>query len=453
MENGRKFYRALAAVLALAAALRLVPLLVIGPQAEPDTRAYLSVAALLAETGNFSWNDNVTGRTEPYAYRMPLFHVYAAGLMKAFGPDITLPLAVSNFIFSLAAVLLAVLLVRALAGPAAGLLAGLLSALNPNAVFNAALLLTDNLFVLANLLVVAAGLLALRRRSGWAFFLWGLSIGACVMVRPVMKLYWPLPLLLPALPAFAASAKAKARLGALFLAGILLLLLPWAARNKARAGFFGLELNQGANTLWSSIDLVQPSTPEEAQADPLAAKIRDIAASSPNPLKAEDRIRAELGLSLPEASAALSRLGAETALRNPGAFSLRFLKNFVNVATSPSAVLELAGRLSGGGPNSMPGIGRALREKRLGAAALHLAARAALFAVFFVLAPLGALLLWRGAGPAGRLELLVPLSLIAYTVPLTALVAGYDRYRLPLDPLLFGFAAAWLLAKYRGRAA
>lgn len=447
MENGRKFYRALAAVLALAAALRLAPLLVIGPQTEPDTGAYLSVAANLAETGDFSWSDGVTGRVEPYAYRMPAFHAYAAGLMKVFGPDITRPLAVSNFVFSLAAVLLAALLFRALAGPAAGLLAALLSALNPNAVFNASLLLTDNLFALANLLVIAAGLYALRRRSGGAFFLWGLSIGACVMVRPVMKLYWPLPLLLLALPAFGGALKEKARYGLLFLAGVLLLLLPWAARNKARAGFFGLELNQGANTLWSSIDLVKPSTPEQAQADPLLAKVRDIAASSPDPLKAEDRVRAELGLSLPETSAALSRLGAETALRNPGAFSLRFLKNFANVATSPSAVLELAGRASGGGPNSLPGLGQALRERRAGAAALHLAARAALFAVFFVLAPLGALLLWRSAAPAARLELLLPLSLLAYTMLLTSLVAGYDRYRLPLDPLLFGFAAAWLLAR------
>lgn len=443
-----KFTRTLAAVLALAAVMRLVPLLVMGPQTEPDTPVYLSVAEILARTGDFSGNDIITGKPEPYAYRMPVFHAYAAGLMRLFGPDITWPLAVSNLLFSLAAVLIPVLLFRSLAGPAAALLAGLFAALNPNAVFNAALLLTDNLFALANLLTVAAGLYAIRRRTGASFFLWGLSIGACTMVRPVMKFYWPLPLLLLAVPAFAASRKDKARLGALFLAGVVLLLLPWAARNKARVGFFGLELNQGANTLWSSIDLVKPSTPEQAQADPLLAKARDIAASSPDPLKAEARLRAELGMTLPEASAALSRLGAETALKNPGAFALRFARNFLNVATSPSAELELAGRLSGGGHNAMPGIGRALREKRAGAVALHLVTRGVLFAVFFVLAPLGALLLWRGAGPAGRLELLVPLSLIVYTVPLTSLVAGYDRYRLPLDPLLFGFASAWLLARY-----
>ncbi|PKM97061.1 MAG: hypothetical protein CVU79_10155, partial [Elusimicrobia bacterium HGW-Elusimicrobia-3] len=81
-----------------------------------------------------------------------------------------------------------------------------------------------------------------------------------------------------------------------------------------------------------------------------------------------------------------------------------------------------------------------------------LGARAVLFAVFFILAPLGALLLWRRAGDAGRLELLMAVSVIVYTVLLTAMVAGYDRYRLPLDPLLLGFAAAWLVEKLRGAA-
>jgi hypothetical protein len=135
----------------------------------------------------------------------------------------------------------------------------------------------------------------------------------------------------------------------------------------------------------------------------------------------------------------------ETVLRNPGGFTLRFLRNFVNIATSPSAVLELAGRLRGTGPESVPGVREALRGGDWPALLLHLLARTALAVLFFVLAPLGALALWRKAGDQGRLEVLLCVSLVAYTLLLTAMVAGYDRYRLPLDPLLFGFAAAWLL--------
>lgn len=447
MEKEKKFAVALGLVLALAAGLRLAPLLAIGPQTEPDTGAYLQVAGILAETGNFSWVDDVTGRLEPYAYRMPLFHVFAAGLMKVFGPEISAPLAAANVLLSLLVVLTAGLCFRALAGPGTGLLAAGLAALNPNAVFNAALLLTDNYFAFFAFLMVAAGLAALRRRSGAAFFLWGLAIGLCSMVRPIMKFYWPVPLLLLLLPWFRASLREKARLGLLCAAGAALLLLPWAARNYSRLGFFGLELNQGVNTLWSTIDMVRPSTPEQAAADPLQARVRDIVAASSGPLAAETEIRSRLGLSLPQTSAAMSRLGVETVLNNPGGFLLRFLRNAANIATSPSAVLELAGRLAGGGAGSLPGLAAAAKERNWFALALNLGTRAVLAAIFFVLAPLGALLLWRRAGDGARLELLMLISVIAYTVLLTAMVAGYDRYRLPLDPLLLGFAAAWLVEK------
>jgi len=148
----------------------------------------------------------------------------------------------------------------------------------------------------------------------------------------------------------------------------------------------------------------------------------------------------------------MSRLGVETVLNNPGGFLLRFLRNAVNIATSPSAVLELAGRLSGGGAESLPGLAEAANERNWFALALNLGTRSVLAVIFFILAPLGALLLWRRAGDGGRLELLMLVSVIVYTVTLTAMVAGYDRYRLPLDPLLFGFAAAWLVEKLRGPA-
>jgi hypothetical protein len=38
--------------------------------------------------------------------------------------------------------------------------------------------------------------------------------------------------------------------------------------------------------------------------------------------------------------------------------------------------------------------------------------------------------------------------MVVYSLFLTSMVAGYDRYRLPLDPLLLGFASAWLLRRF-----
>jgi len=449
MLNPKNFTRQLLFIFLTAAVCRLAPLLILGPQAEPDTASYMQVAATLAETGNFSKPDLVSGEQTPYAYRMPLFHVMIAGLIKIFGPEAAWPLAAANLLLSVMTVLCAVLLFYILSGPETALAAGYLAALNPNAVFNSLLLLNDSLFAFFSALMVLAGLWALKRRTGAVFFLWGVSIGLCSMVRPIMKFYWAAPLLLVFTPFFRAALKEKARLALLCASGVAALLVPWSLRNRQQLGFFGLELNQGVNTLWSTSDLVKPSTPEEYRADPRLAQMRDITAASPSPLDAEDNIRKAMGLSMPEVSAGMTRLGTETILRNPLKFFVRVLRNLINITTSPNSVMELAGRLGGKGPGYFPDIRTALRGGYWTAIAVNLGPRLVLFVICWILAPLGVLVVWRGAGPEGKIRVLLPVSLIFYTLFLTPLVAGYDRYRLPLDPVLLGFAAAWLLSKLK----
>ena len=442
MENQKKLLLHLGAILLAAAACRLVPLAVLGPQPEPDTGAYLQVAATLAETGAFSEADPVTGQLAPYAYRMPGFHFMLAGLLKAFGPDAAWPLALANQALSVGTVLLAALFFYLLAGPGPALAAGWLAALNPNAAFNSVLLLNDSLFAFLSMLMLLAGLQALKRPSGPRFFTWGLAIGLCCLVRPILKFYWVVPLLLVFLPSFQASLARRARLAALAALGVAVLLGPWALRNRSQVGFLGLELNQGVNTLLTTSDLVRPSTPQDYAADPVQAKVRDLMAASPGALEGEYAIRRELKLPMPEISSRLTRLGVETMLREPGKAGLRALRNLANIVTSPNSVMELAGRLGGGGPRHFPGAREALRSGAWPAAALNLGVRLALAIIFLVLAPLGLLALWREAGQAGKPGLLLALSLILYTLLLTSLVTGYDRYRLPLDPLLLGLAAA-----------
>ncbi len=433
----------------LAVVLRAALLLAVGPQFEPDTKAYLNVARILHETGTLSEIDVVTGKLTPFAYRMPLFHVFVAGLMKLFGANIAWPLAFANIIFSVCAVLLSAAIMYSVAGPAVAVATGYLMALNPNSIFNSVLLLTDNMFAFFSLIAVLTGIQALKRRSAAFFLLWGATIGLCAMVRPILKYYWVVPPLLLALPLFAARWKEKARYSALVLLGIVIFLGPWIARNRHQLGFTGLEDNEGVNTLVSTLQLVRPSTPEEVRTDPELAVVRDIV-SYPHPngaLEAEENVRLKLGLSAVKTSAYLKRIGIETILKNPGAFSLCWLRNVVNIFTSPLAVMELTKRLSGKKADYFPQISTALRTLDWKTLAVNLGPRLILVLLFFVCAPLGVLLLWRSGGPGIRMPLLMLLSVIAYTVGLTAMVSGYDRYRLPLDPMLLGFAVVWLFSK------
>lgn len=443
----------LAAILLLAAATRFALLLALGPQAEFDTGAYLDGARSLLETGSFSEVDAVTGQLTPFAYRMPLFHAFAAGLMQVFGADIAWPLALANILFSVCAIPLAMLVLYAAAGPAAAVAAGYLLAVAPNSVFNSVLLLTDSMFAFFSVVSFVAGLQALKNRSGTRFFLWGAAIGLCVMIRPILQYYFIVPPLLLFSPLFKAEWRARARYCALVLLGMAVFMAPWVARNSLQLGFVGLETNQGVNTLVSTIQLVRPSTPEQALADPRLAAVRDIVARHTGALEAEAEARATLQLTPVEASAYLKRLGVEVILQNPLRVPRLYLRNAVNIVTSPSAFMELAARLSGKTTASFPHISVALQNRDWRTLAVNLGPRLLLALLFLVCAPLGVRLLWRSADAERKLAIALLLATAAYTVGLTSMVAGYDRYRLPLEPFLLGFAAVWLLSlRGRGRA-
>jgi len=448
METRKNYLKHVFAAAFFAAAIRLLLLFSIGPQFELDTASYLRTAGTLRDTGSFSDIDQLTGKLAPYAYRMPLFQTMTAGLMAVFGEDIAWPLAVVNVLLSVCTVPLAMAVIGAVSTPPAAIVTGYLAALNPNSVFNSVLLLTDPLFSFFSLVTLIAGIYALKRRSLRWFFLWGLTIGLCVMVRPILKYYWLVPFLLAVPPLFKAPWK-RGFVCALFAAaGVAAVLLPWSARNLCQAGFFGLELNQGVNTLWSTVGLVRPSTPEQRRSDSRLAEIRDIVAGNSNSLVAEGEVRKKMGLSLVETNASFTRLGIETILANPGAVSLIYLRNFINIVTSPVAVMELAKRLRGKNADYFPPVSAALSSLNWETLAVNLGTRLIQGLVFFVCAPLGALILWRNAASAEKLSLLLLFSMVVYSLFLTSMVAGYDRYRLPLDPLLLGFASAWLLRRF-----
>ncbi len=452
MGNWKLSFKHAAAIVLLAVAARGALLLALGPQTEPDTQAYLDVARILGETGTFSEIDSVTGQLTPFAYRMPLFHVMAAGLMKVFGANIAWPLVFTNILFSVSAIFLAMAMLFGVAGPAAAVVTGYLLAVAPNSVFNSVLLLTDNLFAFFSLISFMAGIKALQSGSAARFLVWGVTIGISVMVRPIMQYYFIVPLLLIASPLFKAEWKYKARNAALVLLGVALFLVPWSARNSRQLGYRGLETNQGVNTLLSTIHLVRPSTPEQVQADPGLAAVRDIVARHTSALDAEADVRKTLKLSAADTSASLMRLGFEVILKNPLSLPPVYLRNALNILTSPSVFMELAARLSGKTTAIFPHISVALRSGDWRTLAVNLGPRLALALLFLVCAPLGVRLLWRSADDGRRLALAMLLGTVAYTVGLTSMVSGYDRYRLPLEPFLLCFAMVWFLSKLSPKA-
>ncbi len=423
------------ALLALTAmSARFLLLYAIGPQSLPDTAQYLEVSRNLAETGTFTILDPATGKLAPFAMRVPLFHVFTAAIIKVSGPDCGRLFAIFNILLSVAIALLTAFLFRALAGAFTGLLAGYFMALNPNAVYNSVLILPDTLFSLVLLLTAAAGLKALRSRGAGWYLGWGVLAGLTALVKPVFKYYWAIPLLI--LSGERLLREKAARKAAVFVLGFALVVSPWLARNYAQLAFPGFELTFGVNTIWSTIDLIKTSREAKVKKDPALAAVRDIVAASKDPMAAMENVKEKLQLTDVEVNSYLAKLGKEVALNNPAEFSRRYFKNAVNFLTSPSSALELYYKASSQGENNRMQIKEAAAAGRWGTVLVNLAARAAGLAAF-LMALYGLLLLARRDRPAA----LLLLSLIAYFTLISSFTAGYDRYRLPIDPLLAGLSA------------
>ena len=440
-----------------ALAVRFLLLAAIGPQLLPDSYGYLEVSRNLAETGTFSSLDPATGKLAPFAMRVPVFHVLTAAIIKVFGPDTSWPFTFFNILLSSATVVLTAAFFYSLAGPLAGLLAGYLMAFNPNSIYYSLEMLPDTLFSLFVLLAAMIGLRAVRKGSLKWYLGWGAAIGLTTLVKPVFKYYWAVPLIIMA---GEKTLREKAlKKAAVLVLGCALVVGPWLARNYAELNFAGLELTFGVNTIWATTDLVRPSTPGQAKEDPVLASVRDIVAASREPMLAMTNVKTRLNMTDKEVNHYLFKIGREVMLKNPVKFSYRYVKNAVNFIVSGSSVVELSYKLLPGGNNFKSLITASIErnktlpdEKKFAgiikeawengtwpALVINVAARAACLMIFLVSAA-GFILFLKTDRPGA----LVLGSLIAYFVLISAFTSGYDRYRLPIDPLLAGFFALGL---------
>jgi 4-amino-4-deoxy-L-arabinose transferase-like glycosyltransferase len=416
-------------IVVVALVLRIGFLLAIGPLSAPDTLQYKLLAHNVLATGEFAHADPTTGEWVPYAFRMPLYQYLLAGIFAVCGEtDATDRIIVVVQAFLSAATAGLVSLLGAItAGRAAGVLAGLFFALDPLSVLHTAYILTDTLFVFLTTSAVLAGVWALRSRIQTAFLMWGLLIGAATLTRPLFKYYAIVPI--ATLVFSRTSMRMTVRHGLACLLGIALILGPWAVRNKVRLDFWGLELNQGLNMVWSTFRLTQPSSPAERLANPNLATVRDIVANASGPATLLDDVKKQLRVPEVVADRYLQQIGWENIARYPVAALKLALRNATRVLTSPVTEQELIERFGL--------LNRAWLTFELRAAMI------ASFLIYCVGALWGFRILWRNTD--NRPWLICFALTCIYVVGLTSPVAGYDRYRLPIEGILWVLFTACVL--------
>ncbi|GEM_PF-2994606 len=445
----------------LAVVLRLGFAVYLGPQWEPDSFTYMDVSRVLANTGHFATQNPVSGQLTPQAMRVPLFHLAAASLIKVFGPDAVRPVIAMNIILSVATVLMTFYLFSFFFNINVGFLAGLLMAIDPNSVYNSILLMPDTLFSFLCLAAIVTGVFALRSTDWKWYFFWGMAIGLAAMAKPVFKYFWLVALIVLVLQH--SNWRSWSRYGLVLLLGSSLVIGPWLIRNHRIFGFWGLDLATGIGSIWSTTDLIKLSTEQQRQDDPELAKVRDVVVHSREEIRqvhpemfndkdifaqfnygvqAWQQVQSQLGLSLAETDRMLTRLGLETAIRNPGIVGKRFALNVINFLNSPASLAELVCRIIPGGKVYRQPLSVAWQERNWTVVAPTILVRLLYAAVVF-LAVWGLVIYWRG--PDHYAAWLIALTIFYFTF--FSFTAGYDRYRLPIDPLFLGLAAYTITRK------
>jgi len=433
----------LVAILALAFVSRAAVLWLGGPIVVPDTPQYIGAARTLAATGSYA-DPAPDGHLVPHAFRVPGYSVLLAALVRWSPGSLEVAASWANVALALVSLALTWAIALEVASRRTAIAATTLSALSPCALLYGTAVLSDQLFTTFSLALVLAGLRCLRAPSPARALTWGAIAGAGTLVRPLLKFY--APLFFAALACARLPPRRVLSLGLFACALWALPLAAWTLRNQQALGFPGLELTSGVNTLVSMMDQVRPPTPDEISADPQLAEVRRIASRSKGHLEALTRVQSELHLPLKEADGQLFRLGAAVIREHPVIFARRWLFNTLNFFISPSAVQSLLVHIGAAGPS----IERPLSQAGALAVATNLGTRAVSAILFLALAPLGALRLARH--PEHRAAVAYIALHVAYNAALNSVVTGLDRYRLPVEPLLFVLACALLPAKeIRGR--
>lgn len=444
-------YLTLAAIsFLLALSIRLSLLLITGPLIADDSAEYQRIAENILQYGRLVDIDRLTGQLRPYTFRMPGYPLFLAFFYAIFkGPsDIAHWMLVgTQILLTSATSALSALLGMMLFSRRVGLASGILAALDPWQAFLSLSVLTEPLFSFFITLGFVLAALHFRRREQvvWVV-LWGFSIGAATLIRPVAQfLFVAMVIVLLLSPGVSLRKRTKWVMAS--LVGFVLLVLGWRMFNLARTGDWVLETNQGMSLLWLDTYAIRPSTESDYARDPQLARARDIIGST-SPATgwhAFYDLRRELGMSEQEASKAMTAVAVENILLHPQIYLARTPSRLFSFLTGISSPLSLLKEL--GATEALAGIRSHLESGQLGYVALNLILRGVTIVLFLPLFLVGLYAAWRDFPQTRSLALYLLLA-IGYHGLIVVIIVSNDRYRAPFHAAIWPFVALGLLYTY-----
>ncbi len=440
----------LKSIVVVALGLRLIFLWLAGPIEHIDTILYRSLANTLTATGQFASRDPSTGELEAYTMRTPGYPLIWSCLQCWCGNEeaVEWVLVGIQIVASCISVIIVLQMAALAFGPRVGIIAGWLCALDPWQIIFASTLLTEALFVLAVASVAYAGIVAIQRNNNYAYLGLGLLVGLAMYIRPVFKFYWVAVLMV-----FFINRCFRLRVVkhiCAFLFGMAVMVTPWIVRNGLQTNYWGMDTTQTINLLWLLRDQIpSPSTADWA-ANPQMARAQELYNLHPDQTVGRVLIlvRRDLHLGAREADALIQKIALKTLTEHPKLFLLRVVKNLINFYTAPSTFQFALRSITGNTDWEEVSLMDSFRQGFYLLFISNLGVR--FLSVFLlILLPFYGLLYGLRATETRLITSFLMVSILYFTL-VTVIVAGTDRYRLPIHPFLCCLSAIAMLQVREG---
>lgn len=440
--NDKKYLYNVFIILIFSISLKLFLLHKSGPVYYGDSAEYLEVINNINNGLGFSRIDISDNLMKPYSNKPPLFFYIVYFSKFLFGSDWAKNITIINIISSSLTIVLWIYISLIITqNPKISLLTGWLMMLNINLIYNNILLMPDTFYLMTFSFFFLLFQTALRSKKAYLFFISGILMGISVLTRTLLKAYWILILPLIILY-FKDEIKQKIKYILLFLLGYLIIVFPYHTRNYLKFHTpTPIEFHQGIALYWSIIPLTKSTDYKYLYSK--YPKIEEIINIPPHKAGSPDeyKIKTEVKLTDAEMAKYLTIITLYTIVQNPISFIKIYIRNFINLITSPSSYLS-----------SIDIFYKDYFEKQHEIIKKFINDYKTLsFKEFLIITPnlffrfinlilfltflAGITLSFKQKYINKEINIFI-ISLIVYIIGVTSLTPAYDRYRLPIEPII-----------------
>ena len=338
--------------------------------------------------------------------------------------------------------------------PGVALIGALAFSLHPLMLFYETSIMSEALFVFVLSITVAFAVRSMAQVTPARAAVFGVLCATLTLVRPIGQWFVVAALVLWVIAA--QTRRQRLLIAACMLGAYLGLILPWMAVNQRDYGFFGVSLGRGLGMFTRVFEVAQlPPTPT---ADPLvlrltAAPVKSLANRTYLGLQQEYRYTPA------RADEEMYRMALDAVRAHPLAFAIDSLDQWasqlggslggVRSCDDPTGPYLCSGRTTG---YSLPPFPNSAKNHffQLRALVVRYMSHGELPAwPVLALALLGLISMLAGPVNSRTATVLLGLTIVYFTAVPALTQWPQDRYRLPIDALLFLFAAQGLIALIR----